>query len=61
LYSTTPISRLESYIKDKMAVLNEDMKKAQELAGVNSPGFNQNLGAFDELNLLLNEFFSPGE
>ena len=44
-----------------MAVLNEDMKKAQELAGVNSPGFNQNLGAFDELNLLLNEFFSPGE
>ena len=40
------------YVQERLAHLTEELEDCKS-AGVNSPGFNQTLGALDELRFLL--------
>lgn len=40
------------YIDERLRILREELEEAKTY-GVNTPGFNQTLGAIDELKLLL--------
>jgi hypothetical protein len=45
---------LLEYIQYRLTMLREELAEARE-AGVNTPGFNQTLGAIDELRMLLDQ------
>lgn len=48
------IPALLDFINDRLSLLREELDEAREF-GVNTPGFNQTLGAIDELKLIIDE------
>jgi hypothetical protein len=47
----TPTPILD-YVQERLSTLRVELEECKQ-AGVNSPGFNQTLGALDELQFLL--------
>lgn len=52
------VAAILEHIDDRLSMLREELAEARQ-SGVNTPGFNQTLGAIDELRMLV-EFLNEG-